>query len=68
MKYNKCEFYGCHHKATRKIKNGHYVCENCYRKLKHNHKVFKHNFFIKEVHIGNIGGYGIYNDIWIKYI
>lgn len=68
MKYHKCECLECNHKATRKLKNGHMVCENCYRKLKHNHKVFHHNVFCKEKQIMTLGKYSLCNIIWIKYI
>lgn len=49
MKYDKCEMGGCRHKAVKTVKNGHKVCDDCYKKLKHEHKVHKHNVFFKEV-------------------
>lgn len=68
MKYHKCEYIDCNHKATRKLKNGHMVCENCYRKLKHMHKVHNHNSFCKERRIMGINGYSLCDIVWIKYI
>ena len=67
MKYDKCEVNGCDKKGTRKVKNGHRVCEAHLRKLRHAKKVWGCRAFPKEKLVGNIGGYGLYVDVPVKY-
>lgn len=72
MKKNICEVSDCNKTATRRIKNGHRVCEDCLKKLKRNHKVFGHNVFFKEKRIGTMKSvfgrnYGLFIDIAVKY-
>ena len=75
MKKKMCECSGCRKTATVRLRNGHWICEDCMkylRKAKHTRKV---RGFYKEVYIGRLGvgyfgpgdpGIAIYNDVFVK--
>lgn len=75
MKFrHKCEFNGCRKAGSRRLKNGHWVCDEHYRYLLHMRKTKKHNRFLKEIHVASIrdqDGLGkplcIYTDVLVKY-
>jgi len=67
MKRRICEISGCRKTGTVKLRNNHWICEDCAKKLREYRRAGKKvKGFYKEIPLGYWGDFKVFTDVLVK--